>query len=160
VVIGTTASYVSQKSALDHVAGYCTINDVSEREFQIERGGTWDKGKGCDTFGPIGPWLVTRDEVASPQKLGLWMELNGERMQNGNTKNMIFNVAKLVSYVSQFTTLYPGDVIATGTPAGVGMGIKKNGKPAPVFLKAGDVMTVGIEGLGVQTQKVVGYKKR
>ena len=160
VVIGTTASYVSQKSALDHVAGYCTINDVSEREFQIERGGTWDKGKGCDTFGPIGPWLVTRDEVASPQKLGVWMELNGERMQNGNTKNMIFNVAKLVSYVSQFTTLYPGDVIATGTPAGVGMGIKKNGKPAPVFLKAGDVMTVGIEGLGVQTQKVVGYKKR
>jgi 2-keto-4-pentenoate hydratase/2-oxohepta-3-ene-1,7-dioic acid hydratase in catechol pathway len=142
------------------VAGYCTINDVSEREFQIERGGTWDKGKGCDTFGPIGPWLVTRDEVPTPQKLGLWMELNGERMQNGNTKNMIFNVAKLVSYVSQFTTLYPGDVIATGTPAGVGMGIKKNGKPAPVFLKPGDVMTVGIEGLGVQTQKVVAYKKR
>lgn len=160
VVIGSTARYVSEADALKHVAGYCVVNDVSEREYQIERGGTWDKGKGCDTFGPIGPWLVTRDEVPSPQKLGLWMELNGERMQNGNTKNMIFNVAKLVSYVSQFTTLYPGDVIATGTPAGVGMGIKKNGKPAPVFLKAGDVMTVGIEGLGVQTQKVVGYKKR
>ena len=160
VVIGRLASHVSQARALDYVAGYCTINDLSEREFQIERGGTWDKGKGCDTFGPIGPWLVTRDEVPTPQKLSVWMELNGERMQNGNTKNMIFNVAKLVSYVSQFTTLYPGDVIATGTPAGVGMGIKKNGKPAPVFLKAGDVMTVGIEGLGVQTQKVVGYKKR
>ena len=160
VVIGSLASHVSQARALDYVAGYCTINDLSEREFQIERGGTWDKGKGCDTFGPIGPWLVTRDEVPSPQKLSVWMELNGERMQNGNTKNMIFNVAKLVSYVSQFTTLYPGDVIATGTPAGVGMGIKKNGKPSPVFLKAGDVMTVGIEGLGVQTQKVVGYKKR
>ena len=160
VVIGTTASYVSQKSALDHVAGYCTINDVSEREFQIERGGTWDKGKGCDTFGPIGPWMVTKDEVPNPQNLKMYMDLNGQRMQDGSTKTMIFGVTKLVSYVSQFMTLEPGDVITTGTPPGVGMGIKKNGKPAPVFLKAGDVMTVGIEGLGVQTQKVVGYKKR
>ena len=160
IVIGTKARYVSQKSALDHVAGYTLINDVSEREFQLERGGTWDKGKCCDTFGPIGPWLVTRDDVPNPQKLDIWLDLNGERMQSGNTKTMVFGAAKLVSYVSQFMTLYPGDVIATGTPAGVGMGIKKNGKPAPVFLKAGDVMTVGIEGLGVQTQKVVGYKKR
>ena len=160
VVIGTEARYVSQKNALDHVAGYCLINDVSEREYQIERGGTWDKGKGCDTFGPIGPWLVTRDEVPNPQKLHMWLDHNGVRMQDGSTKTMIFSVAKLVSYVSQFMTLKPGDVITTGTPPGVGMGIKKNGKPAPVFLKAGDVMTVGIEGLGVQTQKVVGYKKR
>ena len=160
VVIGTKASYVSLKSALDHVAGYCTINDVSEREYQIERGGTWDKGKGCDTFGPIGPWLVTKDEIPNPQKLNMWMDLNGTRMQTGSTKTMIFNVAKLISYTSQFMTLYPGDIITTGTPPGVGMRVKVNGKPAPVFLKAGDVMTLGIEGLGHQTQKVIAYKKQ
>jgi 2-keto-4-pentenoate hydratase/2-oxohepta-3-ene-1,7-dioic acid hydratase in catechol pathway len=160
VVIGTKASYVSLKNALDYVAGYCTVNDVSEREYQIERGGTWDKGKGCDTFGPIGPWLVTRDEVPNPQKLDMWMDLNGKRMQSGNTKTMIFNVAKLISYTSQFMTLNPGDVITTGTPPGVGMGVKVNGKPAPVFLKPGDVMTLGVQGLGDQTQKVVAYKKQ
>ena len=159
IVIGTKASYVSQKDALNYVAGYCTVNDVSEREYQIERSGTWDKGKGCDTFGPIGPWLVTKDEVPNPQKLALWMELNGERMQNGNTTTMVFGVAKLISYCSQFMTLYPGDVITTGTPPGVGMGVKVNGKPAPVFLKPGDVMTVGVEGLGEQHTKVVAYKK-
>ena len=158
IVIGTKARYVSQKSALDHVAGYTVINDVSEREYQLERGGTWDKGKCCDTFGPIGPWLVTRDDVPNPQKLDIWMELNGERMQSGNTKTMVFGAAKLVSYVSQFMTLYPGDVIATGTPAGVGLGHKKDGKPAPIFLKRGDVMTLGVEGLGVQMQKVVAFK--
>ncbi|MEY4316956.1 MAG: hypothetical protein RI902_764 [Pseudomonadota bacterium] len=158
VVIGTEARYVSQKNALDHVAGYCLINDVSEREYQIERGGTWDKGKGCDTFGPIGPWLVTRDEVPNPQKLHMWLDVNGVRMQDGSTKTMIFSVAKLVSYVSQFMTLKPGDVITTGTPPGVGMGIKKNGKPAPVYLKRGDTMSLGIEGLGEQHQKVVAFK--
>jgi 2-keto-4-pentenoate hydratase/2-oxohepta-3-ene-1,7-dioic acid hydratase in catechol pathway len=153
VVIGTRARYVSQKDALNYVAGYCTINDVSEREFQIERGGTWDKGKGCDTFGPIGPWLVTRDEVPNPQKLGLWLELNGKRVQNGNTKTMIFSVAKLISYTSQFMTLMPGDVITTGTPPGVGLGMKP-----PVYLKKGDVMVVGVEGLGEQRQTVVPFK--
>ena len=158
VVIGTEARYVSQKNALDHVAGYCLINDVSEREYQIERGGTWDKGKGCDTFGPIGPWLVTRDEVPNPQKLHMWLDVNGVRMQDGSTKTMIFSVAKLVSYVSQFMTLKPGDVITTGTPPGVGMGIKKNGKPAPVYLKRGDTISLGIEGLGEQHQKVVAFK--
>ena len=158
VVIGTEARYVSQKNALDHVAGYCLINDVSEREYQIERGGTWDKGKGCDTFGPIGPWLVTCDEVPNPQKLQMWLDVNGVRMQNGSTKTMIFSVAKLVSYVSQFMTLKPGDVITTGTPPGVGMGVKKNGKPAPVYLKRGDTMSLGIEGLGEQHQKVVAFK--
>ena len=159
VVIGTTARHVSQKDALQHVAGYCVVNDVSEREYQIERGGTWDKGKGCDTFGPIGPWLVTRDEVPNPQKLHLWLDLNGQRMQDGSTKTMIFGVAKLVSYVSQFMTLMPGDVITTGTPPGVGMGVKKNGQPAPVYLRRGDVMHLGIEGLGTQTQAVVAFKK-
>jgi 2,4-didehydro-3-deoxy-L-rhamnonate hydrolase len=159
VVIGTTARYVSQKDALNHVAGYCLINDVSEREYQIERGGTWDKGKGCDTFGPIGPWLVTRDDVPNPQKLDMWLDLNGERMQTGNTKTMIFGVAKLVSYVSQFMTLMPGDVITTGTPPGVGMGIKKNGKAAPIYLKRGDTIALGIEGLGEQNQTVIAYKK-
>jgi 2-keto-4-pentenoate hydratase/2-oxohepta-3-ene-1,7-dioic acid hydratase in catechol pathway len=160
VVIGTRASYVSQAQALNHVAGYCVVNDVSERAFQLERGMTWDKGKGCDTFGPIGPWLVTRDEVPNPQRLGLWLDLNGVRMQTGNTKTMVFSVAKLVSYVSQFMTLMPGDVITTGTPPGVGMGRKnKNGKPAPLFLKAGDVMHLGIDSLGEQTQHVVAYKK-
>ena len=158
IVIGTRARYVSQKDAFNYVAGYCTVNDVSEREYQLERGGTWDKGKGCDTFGPIGPWLVTRDEVPNPQNLSMWLELNGQRMQNGSTRTMIFGVAKLVSYVSQFMTLEPGDVITTGTPPGVGMGIKKNGQPAPVFLKRGDVMRLGIEGLGEQTQKVVAFK--
>ena len=160
VVIGTRASHVSQARALDYVAGYCTINDLSEREFQIERGGTWDKGKGCDTFGPIGPWLVTRDEVPKPQRLGMWLDVNGVRMQTGNTKTMIFMVAKLVSYVSQFMTLMPGDVITTGTPPGVGMGMKKNGKPAPSYLKAGDTIALGIDGLGEQHQKVVAFKKR
>jgi 2-keto-4-pentenoate hydratase/2-oxohepta-3-ene-1,7-dioic acid hydratase in catechol pathway len=160
VVIGSKTSYVSQAQALNHVAGYCVVNDVSERAFQLERGMTWDKGKGCDTFGPIGPWLVTRDEVPNPQRLGLWLDLNGVRMQTGNTKTMVFNVAKLVSYVSQFMTLMPGDVITTGTPPGVGMGRKnKNGKSAPLFLKAGDVMHLGIDGLGEQTQHVVAYKK-
>ena len=158
VVIGTEARYVSQKNALNHVAGYCLINDVSEREYQIERGGTWDKGKGCDTFGPIGPWLVTCDEVPNPQKLHMWLDVNGVRMQDGSTKTMIFSVAKLISYVSQFMTLKPGDVITTGTPPGVGMGVKKNGKPAPVYLKRGDTMSLGIEGLGEQHQKVVAFK--
>ncbi|MDP3193062.1 fumarylacetoacetate hydrolase family protein [Rhodoferax sp.] len=153
VVIGTKARYVSQKDALSHVAGYCTINDVSEREFQIERGGTWDKGKGCDTFGPLGPWLVTRDEVPNPQKLGMWLDLNGQRMQTGSTRTMIFSVAKLVSYVSQFMTLMPGDVITTGTPPGVGLGMKP-----PLYLKKGDVMTLGIEGLGEQQQVVVPFR--
>jgi 2,4-diketo-3-deoxy-L-fuconate hydrolase len=154
VIVGKTARYVSQKEALDYVAGYCTINDVSEREFQIERGGTWDKGKGCDTFGPLGPWLVTRDEVPNPQKLGLWLEVNGKRVQKGNTKTMIFSVAKIVSYVSQFMTLEPGDVITTGTPPGVGLGMKP-----PVYLKKGDKVSLGIEGLGGQHQTVIAYKK-
>ncbi|MBT9505256.1 fumarylacetoacetate hydrolase family protein [Rhodoferax sp.] len=153
VVIGTRARHVSQKQALEFVAGYCLVNDVSEREYQIERGGTWDKGKGCDTFGPIGPWLVTRDEVPNPQKLGLWLSVNGKKVQNGSTKTMIFGVAKLVSYVSQFMTLMPGDVITTGTPPGVGMGMK----PA-VFLKKGDVVTLGVDGLDEQSQIVVPFK--
>jgi 2-keto-4-pentenoate hydratase/2-oxohepta-3-ene-1,7-dioic acid hydratase in catechol pathway len=160
IVIGKRASYVSQKEALDYVAGYCTINDVSEREYQLERGGTWDKGKGCDTFGPIGPWMVTKDEVPNPQNLNMFLNVNGQRMQTGTTKTMIFGVTKLVSYVSQFMTLEPGDIITTGTPPGVGMGVKKDGKPAPVYLKKGDVMHLGIEGLGEQTQKVVAYKRK
>ena len=154
VVIGTRARCVSQKDALNYVAGYCVINDVSEREWQLEHGLTWDKGKGFDTFGPIGPWLVTRDEVPNPQKLAMWLDLNGKRVQTGNTKTMIFNVAKLVSYVSQLNTLEPGDIITTGTPPGVGMGMK----PTPLFLKKGDVMTLGIEGLGEQRQDVVPFK--
>ena len=158
VVIGTRARHVPLKQALDHVAGYCVVNDVSEREYQLERGGTWDKGKGCDTFGPIGPWLVTRDDVPRPQNLALWLDLNGQRMQSGNTRTMIFGVARLVSYVSQFMTLEPGDVITTGTPPGVGMGWRHEGQPAPIYLKRGDVMTLGIEGLGTQTQKVVAFK--
>jgi len=160
IVIGKHASYVSQKEALDYVAGYCTINDVSEREYQIERGGTWDKGKGCDTFGPIGPWMVTKDEVPNVQNLKMFLDVNGQRMQTGTTKTMIFGVTKLVSYVSQFMTLEPGDIITTGTPPGVGMGMKKDGKPAPVYLKKGDVMHLGIEGLGEQTQKVVAFKRK
>jgi 2-keto-4-pentenoate hydratase/2-oxohepta-3-ene-1,7-dioic acid hydratase in catechol pathway len=158
IVIGTKARYVSQKNALDYVAGYCVVNDVSEREYQLERGGSWDKGKGCDTFGPIGPWMVTKDEVPNPQKLHMWLELNGKRMQDGSTKTMIFGVTKLVSYVSQFMTLNPGDVITTGTPPGVGAGIKVNGKSAPVFLKRGDKVSLGIEGLGEQMQKIVAFK--
>ena len=149
VVIGKHAKYVDEANALDYVAGYCVINDVSEREWQIERGGTWDKGKGFDTFGPIGPWVVTRDEVADPQNLSLWLEVDGHRYQNGSTKTMVFGVAKLVSYVSQCMSLQPGDVISTGTPPGVGMGVKPN----PVFLKPGQTMRLGIEGLGEQTQK-------
>ena len=154
VVIGTRARYVTEAEALSHVAGYCTINDVSEREYQIERGGTWDKGKGCDTFGPLGPWLVTRDEVADPHKLTMWLDLNGRRVQSGSTKTMIFSVAKLISYVSQFMTLEPGDVITTGTPPGVGMGMKP-----PLYLKEGDRMALGIEGLGEQAQEVVPFKR-
>ncbi|MFO1328176.1 MAG: fumarylacetoacetate hydrolase family protein [Rubrivivax sp.] len=150
VVIGSTARYVSEADALKHVAGYCVVNDVSEREYQIERGGTWDKGKGCDTFGPVGPWLVTTDEVGDPQALGMWLDVNGKRFQTGSTRTMIFGVAQLVSYVSRFMTLYPGDLISTGTPPGVGMGVK----PAPVFLKAGDTMRLGIDRLGEQQQAV------
>jgi 2-keto-4-pentenoate hydratase/2-oxohepta-3-ene-1,7-dioic acid hydratase in catechol pathway len=154
IVIGTTARYVSKKDALSYVAGYCVVNDVSEREYQLERGPQWDKGKGCDTFGPIGPWLVTSDEIDNVQRLDMWLDVNGERMQTGNTKTMIFGAAHLVSYVSQFMTLLPGDVITTGTPPGVGMGMKP-----PRFLKKGDVMTLGIQGLGEQRQEVLGYKK-
>jgi 2-keto-4-pentenoate hydratase/2-oxohepta-3-ene-1,7-dioic acid hydratase in catechol pathway len=150
VVIGTRARYVSEADALKHVAGYCVVNDVSEREYQLERGGQWDKGKGCDTFGPVGPWLVTTDEIPDPQALPMWCEVNGKRMQNGNTRTMIFGVEQLVSYLSRFMTLEPGDLIATGTPPGVGMGVK----PHPQFLKPGDTMRVGIEGLGVQKQAV------
>jgi 2,4-didehydro-3-deoxy-L-rhamnonate hydrolase len=150
VVIGSQARYVSEADALKHVAGYCVVNDISEREYQIERGGTWDKGKGCDTFGPVGPWLVTADEVGDPQNLSMWLEVNGHRWQNGSTRTMIFGVAQLVSYVSRFMTLHPGDLITTGTPPGVGMGAK----PSPVFLKAGDVMALGIEKLGQQRQQV------
>jgi ureidoglycolate lyase len=153
VVIGKEARYVDEADAMDHVAGYCVINDVSERHFQTERGGTWDKGKGCDTFGPTGPWLVTRDEVADPQNLKMWLEVDGKRYQNGSTTTMIFGVAHVVSYVSQFMSLQPGDIISTGTPPGVGMGIK----PEPVWLKPGNVMRLGIEGLGEQQQNVKAY---
>ena len=152
VVIGTRARYVSTARALSHVAGYAVVNDVSEREFQLERGPQWDKGKGCDTFGPIGPWLVTPDEIGNVQRLDMWLDVNGQRMQTGNTRTMIFNVAKLVSYVSHFMTLEPGDVITTGTPPGVGLGMKP-----PLFLKPGDIMRVGIEGLGEQKQAVMAY---
>ncbi len=150
VVIGSKARYVPEADALKHVAGYCVVNDVSEREYQIERGGTWDKGKGCDTFGPVGPWLVTADEVGDPQNLSMFLEVNGHRFQNGSTRTMIFGVAQLVSYVSRFMTLFPGDLISTGTPPGVGMGVKPN----PVYLKAGDTMRLGIEKLGEQRQSV------
>jgi 2,4-didehydro-3-deoxy-L-rhamnonate hydrolase len=156
IVIGTKAQYVSKKDALSYVAGYCVVNDVSEREYQLERGPTWDRGKGCDTFGPVGPWLVTADEVGNPQKLNMWLDLNGQRMQDGNTKTMIFDCATIVSYCSQFMTLEPGDIITTGTPPGVGMGKK----PQSIFLKPGDVMTLGIEKLGTQTQKVVKYSAK
>ena len=152
VVIGSKARYVSREAALSHVAGYCVVNDVSEREYQLERGGTWDKGKGCDTFGPIGPWLVTADEVADPQNLAMWLDVNGQRLQSGSTKTMIFDVATLVHYISRFTTLYPGDIISTGTPPGVGLGQKP-----PFYLKAGDTVALGIEGLGEQQQTVLAW---
>ncbi len=152
IVIGERASYLSEKEAMDVVAGYCICNDVSEREFQTERGGTWTKGKGCPTFGPIGPWLVTKDEIKDVQNLKMWLELNGERVQNGSTKTMIFGIKEIVRYVSQFMILNPGDVITTGTPPGVGLGMKP-----PKFLKAGDIMRVGIEGLGEQKQAVMAY---
>ena len=150
IVIGKTASYVSEADAMDHVAGYCVCNDVSEREFQIERGGTWDKGKGCDTFGPTGPWMVTKDEIPDPQNLHMWTDVDGKRMQDGSSKTMIFGVVKLVSYVSHFITLHPGDIISTGTPPGVGAGMKP-----PTFLKAGQLMKIGIAGLGEQATPVV-----
>lgn len=153
VVIGTRARSVSKKDALNHVVGYCLVNDVSEREWQIERGMTWDKGKGFDTFGPIGPWLVTADEVGNPQKLGMWLDVNGARQQTGNTKTMIFDIATIVSYCSTLMTLEPGDIITTGTPPGVGMGKKPN----PVFLKPGDVITLGIDKLGEAKQTVVKF---
>ena len=152
VVIGTPALYVSQADALKHVAGYCVVNDVSERHFQLERGSQWDRGKGCDTFGPIGPYLVTTDEISDPQTLDMWLDLNGQRMQTGNTRTMIFGVAFLVSYLSQFMTLLPGDIITTGTPPGVGMAMKP-----PRFLRAGDEIRLGIAGLGEQRQKVTAH---
>ena len=152
VVIGSRASYVDRDRALEHVAGYLVIDDLSEREFQLERGGSWDKGKGCETFGPIGPWLVTRDEIPDPQSLGMWLEVNGVRRQTGNTSTMIFDCAFLVSYISQFLVLLPGDIITTGTPPGVGMGLKP-----PVFLKEGDVIRLGIDGLGSQQHAVIGW---
>jgi ureidoglycolate lyase/2,4-diketo-3-deoxy-L-fuconate hydrolase len=150
VVIGEGGRYISEADALKHVAGYCVVNDISEREWQLERGTQWDKGKGCDTFGPIGPWLVTADEVPDPQNLSLWLEVDGHRYQNGNTRTMVFTVAQIVSYLSQFMSLQPGDVISTGTPPGVGLGQKP-----PVYLKAGQTMRLGIEGLGTQTQRTV-----
>ncbi|MCB5202171.1 fumarylacetoacetate hydrolase family protein [Neorhizobium sp. T786] len=150
VVIGKTAKYVSEANAMDYVAGYCVSHDVSERAFQTERSGQWTKGKSCDTFGPIGPWLVTKDEVADPQNLGMWLKVNGETMQNGSSKTMVYGVAFVVSYLSQFMSLQPGDVISTGTPPGVGMGMKP-----PRYLKAGDVVELGIEGLGDQRQTFV-----
>ncbi len=151
VVIGKTASYIDEHQAMDHVAGYCVVNDVSERAYQIERGGTWDKGKGCDTFGPTGPWLVTKDEIPDPHQLKLWLEVDGHRYQDGSTSTMIFKVPEIIAYLSRFMTLYPGDVISTGTPPGVGMGIK----PEPVYLRAGQTMRLGIDGLGEQQQRVV-----
>jgi 2-keto-4-pentenoate hydratase/2-oxohepta-3-ene-1,7-dioic acid hydratase in catechol pathway len=154
VVIGKRASHIAEVDSLDHVAGYLVVHDVSEREYQIERGGTWDKGKGCDTFGPIGPWLVTRDEVADPQALDMWLNVNEKPMQSGTTRTMIFSCAQIVSYVSRFMTLLPGDIITTGTPPGVGMGRKP-----PRYLKPGDVVTLGIEGLGQQRQTVVRHAR-
>jgi 2,4-diketo-3-deoxy-L-fuconate hydrolase len=154
VVIGKSAKYVTREVAMEHVAGYCIVNDLSERAYQLERGGQWDKGKGCDTFGPVGPWLVTPDEVGDPQNLGMFLNLNGRRMQTGHTRNMIFSVARLIAYVSEFMTLYPGDLLTTGTPAGVGMGQK----PAPIFLKPGDRLHLGIDKLGEQNQNVVAWR--
>jgi 2,4-didehydro-3-deoxy-L-rhamnonate hydrolase len=151
VVIGKRASYVTQETAMDYVAGYCLHNDVSERAFQLERGGTWDKGKGCDSFAPLGPWLVTKDEIPNPHNLRLWLKVNEQTMQDGNTDDLIFDIPTLVSYISSFMTLLPGDIISTGTPSGVGMGIK----PAPIYLKPGDVVELGIDGLGCAQQTVV-----
>ncbi len=156
IVIGKRASYVSEADAPDYVAGYTLINDVSERAFQLELGGTWDKGKGCDTFGPTGPWLVTKDSVADVHELDMWLDVNGERMQTGNTRTLIFNVPQMVSYISRFITLEPGDLITTGTPPGVGMGKK----PTPIFLNVGDVMELGIQGLGQQRQTVVAWQAK
>lgn len=155
VVIGTTARHVTPEAALDHVAGYCVVNDLSERAFQLEGTGQWVKGKSADTFGPLGPWLVTRDEVADPQQLGLWLEVDGHRYQDGNTRTMIFDVAFLVSYLSRFMTLLPGDVISTGTPPGVGLGQR----PEPVYLRPGQAMRLGIDGLGVQQQRTVAWEE-
>jgi 2-keto-4-pentenoate hydratase/2-oxohepta-3-ene-1,7-dioic acid hydratase in catechol pathway len=154
IVIGTRARYLAKSKAMDAVAGYCLANDVSEREFQIERAGQWTKGKGCETFGPLGPWLVTKDEIDNPQKLDIWLTVNGESRQKGNTKTMVFGVAHLVWYCSQFMVLEPGDVIITGTPPGVALGMK----PEPKFLQAGDVVRLGCQGLGEQQQKVVRFK--
>ncbi len=151
VVIGKAGRYIDEANALDHVAGYCVVNDVSEREWQLERGGTWDKGKGFDTFGPLGPWLVTADEVADPQNLDLWLEVDGHRYQNGNTRTMIFTVAQIIAYLCRCMSLQPGDVISTGTPPGVGMGVK----PQSVYLKPGQEMRLGIQGLGEQHQRTV-----
>jgi len=151
VVIGKRASYVTLETAMDYVAGYCLHNDVSERAFQLERGGTWDKGKGCDSFAPLGPWLVTKDEIPNPHNLRLWLKVNEQTMQDGNTDDLIFDIPTLVSYISSFMTLLPGDIISTGTPSGVGMGIK----PAPIYLKPGDVVELGIDGLGCAQQTVV-----
>jgi 2,4-diketo-3-deoxy-L-fuconate hydrolase len=156
IVIGTKAQYVPESKALDYVAGYAVVNDVSERAFQMGPGGQWDRGKGCDTFGPVGPWLVTTDEIQDPQKLDMWLDVNGEPRQRGNTRTMIFGCAHLVSYASHFMTLLPGDIITTGTPPGVGMGMK----PQPVWLKPGDVVTLGIEGLGEQRQRIVAHGAR
>ncbi len=155
IVIGTKAQYVPEAKALDYVAGYCVVNDVSERDFQLERGSQWDRGKGCDTFGPVGPYLVTTDEITDPQALGMWLDVNGEKRQRGNTRTMIFGCANLVSYISRFMTLLPGDIITTGTPPGVGLGMK----PAPVYLKPGDAVSLGIEGLGEQRQRVVAWSR-
>jgi 2-keto-4-pentenoate hydratase/2-oxohepta-3-ene-1,7-dioic acid hydratase in catechol pathway len=152
-IIGRTARYVEEADALDHVAGYVLVNDVSERGFQLERGGTWDKGKGCDTFGPVGPWFVTSDEVGDPQNLDMWLDVNGRRMQTGNTRTMIFTIRQLVSYISKFITLHPGDLIITGTPPGVGLGQK----PDPIYLRAGDTMRLGIAKLGEQKQNVIAW---
>ncbi|HEX7558890.1 MAG TPA: fumarylacetoacetate hydrolase family protein [Usitatibacter sp.] len=152
IVIGTKAQYVSESKALDYVAGYAVVNDLSERNFQLERGSQWDRGKGCDTFGPVGPWLVTTDEITDPQALDMWLDVNGEKRQRGNTRTMVFGCANLVSYISQFMTLLPGDIITTGTPPGVGLGMKP-----PQYLKPGDVITLGISGLGEQRQRVVAY---
>jgi 2,4-didehydro-3-deoxy-L-rhamnonate hydrolase len=153
VIIGQTARYVSEDEAMQYVAGYCLHNDISERAFQLERGGTWDKGKGCDTFAPLGPWLVTADEMADPHQLSMWLTVNGQSMQHSSTANLIFNIPVLISYVSQFMTLLPGDIISTGTPAGVGLGMNP-----PVFLQPGDQMELGIEGLGISMQSVIAFQ--
>lgn len=155
IIIGKRASYVEEAEAMDYVAGYCVHNDVSEREFQLERGGTWDKGKGCDTFAPMGPWMVTKDEVADPHNLRLWLSLNDKKLQDGNTSDFIFNIPHMVSYISRFMTLLPGDVISTGTPAGVGLGFDP-----PFYLKPGDVMELGIDGLGTAKQHVIAFSKK